>query len=205
MVSKNKELTKKPVDISEESSDDESDNNEEERPTRTVTNSTNSWMSQNNASTKIPIQIKNVLNMRAINKEEETPVEADNIELITEEVMPTSLRKAMPGKEQVEAPAAPEKESYIDAEEVLSAKTNISTSIPMLLVNDESDEDDDDNNIDKMALNQAFADDDVVQAFSEEKEQNVNAENPKDINLTLPGWGSWCGNGLKVSTRKRER
>ncbi|CAE1251035.1 UTP14 [Acanthosepion pharaonis] len=209
MVSKNKELTKKPIVFSEESSD-ESDSSEEEeeeeRPIRTLTNSSNSWMSQKNAATKTPVRIQVNPKIISVNKPQEPLVEADNVELITEEVMPTSLREAMPGKKTVEAPAVPENESYVDAGQVLSAGNNISTSMPMLLVNEESeDEDNDDDDKEQMALSQAFADDDVVQAFSEEKRKTVNAENPSDLDLVQPGWGSWCGNGLTVPKWKRKR
>lgn len=205
MVSKNKELTKKPIVFSEESSDEsDSSEEEEERPIRTLTNSSNSWMSQKNAATKTPVRIQINPKTISVDKQQEPLVEADNVELITEEVMPTSLREAMPGKKTVEAPAVPENESYVDAGQVLSAGNNISTSMPMLLVNEESeDEDNDGDKEEQMALSQAFADDDVVQAFSEEKRKTVNAENPSDLNLVHPGWGSWCGNGLTVRKRKR--
>ena len=40
---------------------------------------------------------------------------------------------------------------------------------------------------------------------SAEKKQQLEKEKPKDIDLTLPGWGDWGGNGLTVSKRKRKR
>ncbi len=33
----------------------------------------------------------------------------------------------------------------------------------------------------------------------------MNANRPKNIDLTLPGWGDWGGHGLAVSKRKRKR
>ncbi|KAG0299390.1 hypothetical protein BGZ98_010089 [Dissophora globulifera] len=43
----------------------------------------------------------------------------------------------------------------------------------------------------------AFANDDVVTEFEKEKMEVMEAERPKDVDLTLPGWGSWAGKGAK--------
>lgn len=57
----------------------------------------------------------------------------------------------------------------------------------------------------RMTIAQAFADDDVIQEFTKEKREVVEKGKPKDIDLTLPGWGSWIGESLKVSRKKRKR
>jgi U3 small nucleolar RNA-associated protein 14 len=31
------------------------------------------------------------------------------------------------------------------------------------------------------------------------------ASKPKEVDLTLPGWGEWGGSGIKLSSRKRKR
>ena len=49
------------------------------------------------------------------------------------------------------------------------------------------------------------ADDDVAVDFAKEKKAAREAARPKTIDLTLPGWGSWGGDGLTVSKRKRKR
>lgn len=54
-------------------------------------------------------------------------------------------------------------------------------------------------------MSEAFADDDVVTEFKEAKEALANEEQPKDIDLFLPGWGDWAGPGLKISKKKRRR
>lgn len=54
-------------------------------------------------------------------------------------------------------------------------------------------------------ISEAFADDDVVEEFRKEKEDEVKKSQPKDIDLTLPGWGSWAGKNIRVSKRKRRR
>ncbi len=55
------------------------------------------------------------------------------------------------------------------------------------------------------AVSEAFAGDDVTSEFKSEKAAEVEKGRPKDLDLTLPGWGSWGGEGLKVSKRKRRR
>lgn len=57
----------------------------------------------------------------------------------------------------------------------------------------------------RMTIAQAFADDDVIEEFRQEKADVVEKDKPEDIDLTLPGWGSWGGEGIKVSKRKRKR
>merc|ERR1712037_705318 len=56
----------------------------------------------------------------------------------------------------------------------------------------------------KELIAEAFADD-VVESFGAEKEALVAASKPKNIDLTLPGWGEWGGGGAVPSKRKRKR
>ena len=56
-----------------------------------------------------------------------------------------------------------------------------------------------------MTIAQAFADDDVIEEFQRDKEMDVDRNKPKDIDLTLPGWGDWGGAGIQVSKRKKRR
>eukprot|EP01134_Creolimax_fragrantissima_P000394 CFRG0394T1 len=51
----------------------------------------------------------------------------------------------------------------------------------------------------------AFAGDDVVNAFEEEKEQEIDEEGPKSKEVDLPGWGSWGGEGVQISQRELQR
>lgn len=69
---------------------------------------------------------------------------------------------------------------------------------------DEEDEEEQAASERRMTLAEAFAEDDVVDQFREEKKKIVDANAPKDIDLTLPGWGEWGGSGLKVSRRKKK-
>lgn len=43
----------------------------------------------------------------------------------------------------------------------------------------------------------AFAGDNVVQAFEDLKQAEVEADAPREVDTTLPGWGSWGGTGTK--------
>ncbi|XP_019617199.1 PREDICTED: U3 small nucleolar RNA-associated protein 14 homolog A-like [Branchiostoma belcheri] len=54
-------------------------------------------------------------------------------------------------------------------------------------------------------IEEAFANDDVVSEFVEEKRKAEEAGKPKDIDLFMPGWGNWGGVGVKVDPKKRTR
>ena len=49
----------------------------------------------------------------------------------------------------------------------------------------------------------AFAGDDVVDKFLEEKEELIQEQKPQEIDNTLPGWGTWTGPGLSKKAQKR--
>lgn len=51
-------------------------------------------------------------------------------------------------------------------------------------------------------IKKAFEADDVFQQFAEAKAAEVEADAPKMIDVTLPGWGSWGGVGLEVAKGK---
>ncbi|XP_059052628.1 U3 small nucleolar RNA-associated protein 14 homolog A [Achroia grisella] len=72
---------------------------------------------------------------------------------------------------------------------------------------DELDQlDDDEQVVPKVNIEEVFEEDDVVASFRQEKEDEIKKDQPEDIDLTLPGWGSWGGKGIKNSQkRKRNR
>jgi len=53
-------------------------------------------------------------------------------------------------------------------------------------------------------VKQAFADDGVVAQFQEEKRKQVEREAPKEVDVTLPGWGDWVGKGGKKSKHSKK-
>jgi len=56
----------------------------------------------------------------------------------------------------------------------------------------------------RIDIQQAFANDDVMEEFLTEKSEIEDAAKPKDIDLSLPGWGSWAGVGIKPSEKKKK-
>ena len=57
----------------------------------------------------------------------------------------------------------------------------------------------------RMNIQEAFADDDVLAEFDKEKNDTIERDRPKAIDLSLPGWGEWAGTGVKVNQRKKRR
>ena len=76
------------------------------------------------------------------------------------------------------------------------------STIPTL---EEGNNEDDEEDQRRMTLAEAFADDDVIEQFNQEKKNIIHDATPKDIDLTLPGWGDWAGAGVKASKRKRKQ
>lgn len=57
----------------------------------------------------------------------------------------------------------------------------------------------------RLTIAEAFEDDNVIEEFIQEKRSTVDQDKPKDIDLTLEGWGTWTGIGIQTSKRKRRR
>uniref|UniRef100_A0A8C0TGA3 UTP14A small subunit processome component n=1 Tax=Canis lupus familiaris TaxID=9615 RepID=A0A8C0TGA3_CANLF len=104
-------------------------------------------------------------------------------------------------------PGAPKekkrKEQMIDLQNLLTTK---SPSVKSLAVPTTVEElEDEEERHQKQMIKEAFAGDDVIRDFLKEKREAVEASKPKDVDLTLPGWGEWGGVGLKPSAKKRRR
>ena len=54
-------------------------------------------------------------------------------------------------------------------------------------------------------IREAFAGDDVVSDFLKEKRKQEEEGRPKDVDLSLPGWGEWGGVGIHTKKQKRKR
>ncbi|KAK1132143.1 hypothetical protein K0M31_016274 [Melipona bicolor] len=95
----------------------------------------------------------------------------------------------------------------IDPNKYINIKPkHLNTNLPIDItggddVLDDSEDEEERRNV----VSEAFADDDVVEEFRKEKEEEVKKAQPKDIDLTLPGWGNWGGKNIKVSKRKKRR
>lgn len=57
----------------------------------------------------------------------------------------------------------------------------------------------------RQLMAEAFEDDDVVEEFRKKKQDEIDALTPKDIDLSLPGWGEWGGQGIEINPKKRKR
>ncbi|ELK25551.1 U3 small nucleolar RNA-associated protein 14 like protein A [Myotis davidii] len=116
-------------------------------------------------------------------------------------------RPALEGQqlERNNRPSAPKKktkEQMIDLQNILTTK---SPSVKSLAVPTIEELEDEQEREQKQMIKEAFAGDDVIRDFLKEKRVTVEASKPKDVDLTLPGWGEWGGVGLKPSAKKRRR
>lgn len=57
----------------------------------------------------------------------------------------------------------------------------------------------------KLTIAEAFEDDDIVAEFKRDKDDEEKKNDPQEIDLSLPGWGSWGGVGIDPSQRKTKR
>uniref|UniRef100_G1NWT3 UTP14A small subunit processome component n=1 Tax=Myotis lucifugus TaxID=59463 RepID=G1NWT3_MYOLU len=103
---------------------------------------------------------------------------------------------------QPSAPKKKTKEQMIDLQNILTTK---SPSVKSLAVPTIEELEDEQEREQKQMIKEAFAGDDVIRDFLKEKREAVEASKPKDVDLTLPGWGEWGGVGLKPSAKKRRR
>ncbi|GAA6001595.1 hypothetical protein JCM10207_006743 [Rhodosporidiobolus poonsookiae] len=53
-------------------------------------------------------------------------------------------------------------------------------------------------------VKEAFANDDVVADFADDKRKEIERDAPQEIDNTLPGWGSWAGKGAKKQKNARK-
>ena len=60
----------------------------------------------------------------------------------------------------------------------------------------------------QLKVREAFANDAVMEEFETEKQKTKEKRQPKDIDLTLPGWGTWGGAAIdneKILRKKRRK
>ncbi|CZR56961.1 related to large nucleolar U3 ribonucleoprotein [Phialocephala subalpina] len=110
------------------------------------------------------------------------------------------------------------KNNAVDVEELDLSQAAVIASKPKskkvkkksttLEVDSESEDSDDDNAIhlpfairDQELIKRAFAGADVVGEFEKEKKKVIKDQDDKVVDDTLPGWGSWVGDGLSKKER----
>ena len=108
------------------------------------------------------------------------------------------------------APATQAKRVEVDPNKVFVIETDLRHSRPPgFIVSGDgggaNDAEVDDTEQRRLTIAEAFASDDVIEEFRKEKTATEELDRPKAIDLSLPGWGSWGGTGLKQSKRVRKR
>lgn len=94
----------------------------------------------------------------------------------------------------------------IDPNKFLNVQpTNLDTLLPDNVIFGNDNEDFEVEKSQKELISEAFEGDDVVAEFQKEKKDTIEKDQPKDIDMTLPGWGSWGGKNIKPSKRKTRR
>lgn len=115
------------------------------------------------------------------------------------------LRKLSSGETRLATKSA---EAEIDPNKFINIKPKyLKTKIPDLVTGgDEGLDDSEEEEEEKHKLiSEAFADDDVVEEFRREKSEEANKSKPENLELGLPGWGSWGGKNVGLSGRKKRR
>ncbi|XP_068930154.1 U3 small nucleolar RNA-associated protein 14 homolog A isoform X2 [Petaurus breviceps papuanus] len=113
-------------------------------------------------------------------------------------------RQQQSSQTEQRSPPKVQQEPMIDLHTIITVKThkaNPSLSVPTIV----DEEDCDEEVAQKQIIKEAFAGDDVIADFQKEKLEVEKASKPKDIDLSLPGWGQWGGPGLVISAKKRRR
>lgn len=106
----------------------------------------------------------------------------------------------------VQEPAGTGHEVEIDPKKYVNIKPkHLKTQLPDVATY--GDEDSEQEEETHRIMSEAFADDDVVEEFRKEKEEEMEKSQPQNIDLSLPGWGSWGGSNIKKSkvARKKSR
>lgn len=83
--------------------------------------------------------------------------------------------------------------------------SSLETFLPEGATLGEDNESEDEVEDQRHVITEAFAGDDVVEDFAREKRAAEEADKPQDVDMTLPGWGSWAGANIRPSKRKRRR
>ncbi|KAH8307415.1 hypothetical protein KR044_011704 [Drosophila immigrans] len=111
-----------------------------------------------------------------------------------------------------ETPAEPSADSAIDPNKVttITVKQRMRDSDVMnvaLAADDEADYDENDAAAERqLTISQAFEDDDIIADFNKDKTKDSEIKN-SEIQLAMPGWGSWAGAGIsqEVLNRRNKR
>ena len=99
-------------------------------------------------------------------------------------------------------------EVFVDPKKLFTLETKISNIANPDVTGQNMEEEEEEENGEealRSIIAQAFADDDVIDEFVKEKKSIIDRDKPTDIDLFLPGWGCWGGEGVRVSKKKRKK
>ncbi|KAJ5572200.1 Small-subunit processome Utp14 [Penicillium sp. DV-2018c] len=121
------------------------------------------------------------------NKRRSGPDAQESIDISLDASLPQTVPAKQQNKKQKIAKAALTKERS-DADSDSDDEANV----PVLLKNHD-------------LVKRAFAGDEVVQDFEQDKMETIEDEGDKVVDNTLPGWGSWAGEGVSKRQQKRQK
>ncbi|XP_062604678.1 uncharacterized protein LOC134266461 [Saccostrea cucullata] len=130
-------------------------------------------------------------------------LEEDDAE--SEEDIPIYSRTAVPNTDSISSEDTKTGEVNIDPKKIITLETKLSDVANPDVTTGDNEEESDEEETQRSLIAQAFAEDDVVDEFVKEKNAIIDRDKPKDLDLFLPGWGSWGGEGVKVSKKKRKK
>ncbi|XP_048192159.1 U3 small nucleolar RNA-associated protein 14 homolog A isoform X2 [Perognathus longimembris pacificus] len=146
-----------------------------------------------------PDRVQTMEELEQLGKEEPSQTKA-----LSRPVLEREQIKKTPHNHQHDAPKEKKKkEQMIDLQNLLTTKSPSVKSLAVPTAVEELEDEVERNQ--KQMIKEAFAGDDVIREFLKEKREAVKANKPRDVDLTLPGWGEWGGVGLKPSAKKRRR
>ncbi|CAD7081999.1 unnamed protein product [Hermetia illucens] len=91
----------------------------------------------------------------------------------------------------------PSKQDEIDPSNIAQIKPkSLRTALPDMVNSEEFFDEHDLNEKVQMTIAEAFEDDDIVADFERDREDERKKTANEDVDLTLPGWGSWAGCGI---------
>ncbi|CAI7575309.1 unnamed protein product [Penicillium bialowiezense] len=139
---------------------------------------------------------------------EEAPAEEENPWLVQTER--TNRRRTGPdAQESIDISLDAAQPEIVSAKSQTKKQKQAKQALAKKQFDDENDSDDEDNvpvllkNHD--LVKRAFAGDEVVQDFDQEKMDTIEDEGDKVVDNTLEGWGSWAGEGVSKKQQKRQK
>lgn len=125
------------------------------------------------------------------NRRRANDVSGETVDITLPEPVPDTIAKTKKIKSQTKTPSddRPATKKAVNGEE---SGSDDEDNVPILLKNHD-------------LVKKAFAGDEVVQDFEQEKQEAIEEEGDKVVDNTLPGWGSWAGEGVSKKQQKRQK